>query len=44
MKGANADEIQAKAIAQGMTTMFDDAFDKALAGITTTEEILRVIK
>lgn len=44
MQGANADAIQAKAILEGMTTMFDDAFNKALAGITTTEEILRVIK
>ena len=44
MQDANADTIQAKAITQGMTTMLDDAFDKALAGITTIEEILRVIK
>lgn len=44
MGNADADTIQAKAIAQGMTTMFDDAIAKAIAGITTIEEIFRVIK
>ncbi|MBI5413185.1 type II/IV secretion system protein [Candidatus Peregrinibacteria bacterium] len=44
MQGANADMLQAKAISEGMTTMLDDAFEKALAGTTTIEEILRVIK
>lgn len=44
MQGADADTIQTKAIAQGMTTMLDDAFSKAMIGTTTIEEILRVIK
>ncbi len=43
MRRAAADTIRAKAIEQGMTTMFDDAFKKAAAGLTTVEEIARVI-
>lgn len=43
MKRANASEIQAAAVKMGMTTMFEDGFQKALKGITTLEEILRVI-
>jgi type IV pilus assembly protein PilB len=31
------------AIASGMTTMFEDGFQKVLKGITTIEEVLRVI-
>ena len=40
---ADASEIQRLAIKNGMTPMLDDGFQKALAGITTIEEILRVI-
>ena len=44
MKNADADTIKAKAIEKGMTTMFDDAREKVLNGVTTIEEMLRVIK
>lgn len=43
MRRANASEIKAAAVKMGMTTMFEDGFQKALNGITTLEEILRVI-
>lgn len=44
MKNADADTVQKKAIEEGMTTMFDDAIDKVLNGVTTIEEMLRVVK
>jgi type IV pilus assembly protein PilB len=44
MQNASADAIRAKAIEKGMTTMFDDAMDKVRNGLTTVEEMLRVIK
>jgi len=40
---SDSSEIQQLAIKNGMTPMLDDGFQKALAGITTVEEILRVI-
>lgn len=43
MHRANADEIRAIAVKKGMTTMIQDGFNKVLEGITTVEEILRVI-
>ncbi len=43
-KQADAGEIQAAAIKNGMTTMLEDGISKMLAGITTLEEILRVIR
>lgn len=42
MQHANASEIKAAAVKSGMTTMLEDGFKKALAGITTIEEVLRV--
>jgi len=42
MKRANADEIRAAAVEGGMITMTEDGFEKAVQGITTLEEILRV--
>jgi len=42
MKRANADEVRATAIKNGMVTMTVDGFYKAVQGITTLEEILRV--
>lgn len=39
---ADADEIQKKAVSEGMTTMFEDGVRKALQGLTTTEEVLKV--
>ncbi|MBK1702607.1 type II secretion system ATPase GspE [Thiococcus pfennigii] len=39
---ATATEIQRIAIAEGMITMYDDGLLKALKGLTTVEEVLRV--
>ena len=43
IKGASADEIQKKAIEKGMTTMRMDGLEKVKSGITSMEEVLRVI-
>ncbi len=43
MKRAGAGEIKKVAKAQGMKTLLDDALTKAMEGITTIEEVLRVI-
>lgn len=42
MRRANADEIRAAAIKGGMVTMTVDGFQKAVQGMTTLEEVLRV--
>ncbi len=42
-KEATSDEIQAQAQKEGMTTMIEDGFIKAAQGLTTIEEVLRVI-
>ena len=39
---ASADEIKKKALESGMKTLRDDGIEKALAGVTTVEEALRV--
>lgn len=41
---ATANEIQKTAIAKGMTTMQEDGLMKALQGLTTIEEVLRVTR
>lgn len=41
---ATADEIQKLAISQGMSTMQEDGLMKALQGLTTIEEVLRVTR
>ena len=41
---AEAEEIQAAAIQEGMRTMFDNGLDKALAGVTAIEEVLRATR
>jgi len=43
MKGATADTIQQQAQTEGMRTMVEDGFIKAVQGVTTIEEVLRVI-
>ena len=43
MEQANADAIKQQAVAEGMTTMFEDGLHKALLGVTTLEEVLRVV-
>lgn len=42
MKGASANDINAQAVSEGMITMLQDGFLKALEGATTAEEVLRV--
>lgn len=43
VKGAPAEEIEAQAKREGMLTMVEDGIFKAAEGITTIEEVLRVI-
>jgi len=43
VKKADADQIQAQAQKEGMRTMLEDGFVKAAQGITSIEEVLRVI-
>ena len=42
MNNANADELRKIATSQGMSTMMEDGIKKALQGMTTVEEVLRV--
>ena len=44
MRHATAGELRAAAIAGGMETMFENGLRKALGGITTIEEVLRVTR
>jgi type II secretory ATPase GspE/PulE/Tfp pilus assembly ATPase PilB-like protein len=44
MDNASADEIKNIAVEEGMLTMLQDGYLKALEGITTIEEVLRVSK
>jgi general secretion pathway protein E len=44
LKRAEAAEIQGAAVAEGMRTMYEDGIRKALAGITTLDEVLRVTR
>src|SRR5215210_987197 len=41
---ASADAIRAVAVGQGMKTLRDDGLDKVRAGITSIEEVARVVK
>jgi type IV pilus assembly protein PilB len=43
-QGASTQEIRRTAIAQGMKTLYRDAIDKAMKGVTTLEEVFRVTK
>ena len=43
LRRASANEIKKIAIKNGMTTMFEDGFQKVKNGMTTIEEVLRVI-
>ncbi|MFA4030141.1 MAG: hypothetical protein GDYSWBUE_001690 [Candidatus Fervidibacterota bacterium] len=42
-KGANASELRQLAIRKGMRTLMQDAIEKMMQGITTTEEVARVV-
>lgn len=44
LKQSSSDEIMAQAKKDGMQTMLEDGLGKAMEGITTIEEVLRVIK
>lgn len=44
VKRASTEEIENQAIADGMVTMGQDGFIKALMGVTTVEEVLRVTR
>lgn len=44
IKKASTEEIQRKAVEQGMITMSEDGFIKAVTGITTIEEVIRVTR
>lgn len=43
MKGATSDDIEAQSKKEGMMTMIEDGIFKAVQGMTSIEEILRVI-
>ena len=43
MKGATSTQIEAQAKKEGMTTMIEDGIFKCVAGMTTIEEVLRVV-
>jgi type IV pilus assembly protein PilB len=43
VENASGDELKAQAIAEGMRTLKDDGFEKVRMGITSIEEILRVV-
>ena len=43
MKNGTAGEIEAQAKKEGMTTMLEDGIFKAVQGVTTLEEVLRVV-
>jgi len=44
MKHATSSELRAEAQRGGMITMYEDGMRKALAGVTTVEEVLRVTR
>ncbi len=44
LKRAEAQELHRAAVTEGMRTMYDDGMSKALDGVTTVEEVLRVTR
>ncbi len=44
MRHATAGELRAQALSEGMLTMYDDGLRKAIKGVTTFEEVLRVTR
>ncbi|MEP6997216.1 MAG: type II secretion system ATPase GspE [Betaproteobacteria bacterium] len=44
MRHANSAELRGEAIKEGMVTMYEDGMHKALNGVTTFEEVLRVTR
>lgn len=43
LRKASATELRSIALEEGMTTMLEDGFSKVRAGVTTIEEVLRVV-
>ncbi|MFC1801945.1 GspE/PulE family protein [Patescibacteria group bacterium] len=43
MRNSTADEVEKQAVKEGMMTMIEDGIFKAVQGVTTIEEVLRVI-
>jgi type IV pilus assembly protein PilB len=43
-QGASTQNIRKAAVAQGMSTLYEDGINKALRGVTTLEEVFRVAK
>lgn len=41
---ATSDEIQKEAVSEGMVTMLQDGLDKVASGLTTIEEVVRVVR
>jgi general secretion pathway protein E len=44
LRHAEAGEIHRAAVEEGMRTLYDDGVTKALAGLTTIEEVLQVTR
>ena len=44
MKHATSNELKAEAQREGMVSMYEDGMRKAIAGLTTFEEVLRVTR
>lgn len=44
LRGASSDEIEALAVKNGMSIMLEDGIRKSLSGLTSLEEVIRVIK
>ena len=44
MRHVTSGEIRQQAISDGMQTMYENGLSKALAGVTTIEEVLRVTR
>ncbi len=44
MKHATATDLRDEAIREGMLTMYEDGLRKAVRGVTTFEEVLRVTR
>jgi type IV pilus assembly protein PilB len=44
VKGGSAGELREAAIANGMRTLQKDGLKKVLAGMTTIEEVMRVVQ
>jgi len=42
-RGANKDEIERAAYEEGMQTLWADGIDKVAMGVTTVEELARVV-